>query len=86
MTEKISAPWTDEQVTNLNAYQQGDVWHPFTCGNDSRHRDLVATRDGWICPDCDYTQNWAHGFMADAEQLSRVKNKIAAFKASMEND
>ena len=26
---------------------------------------LIATPDGWICPSCDYTQDWAHGFMAD---------------------
>lgn len=25
-------------------------------------RELVATLDGWICPTCDYTQNWAHAF------------------------
>lgn len=23
-------------------------------------RELVATVNGWICPTCDYTQNWAH--------------------------
>ena len=22
--------------------------------------NLVATKNGWICPVCDYTQNWAH--------------------------
>lgn len=44
--------------------------HPFTCGGttgdgrDCRH-DLVATEDGWVCPACAYTQNWAHDFMAD---------------------
>jgi hypothetical protein len=24
---------------------------------------LVATPRGWICRDCEYTQNWAHDFM-----------------------
>lgn len=46
--------------------------HPFTCANrgDGNHRNvfgdlgaLVPTVRGWICPFCDYTQAWAHGFM-----------------------
>ncbi len=26
--------------------------------------NLIATKDGWICPVCGYEQNWAHSFMA----------------------
>lgn len=26
-------------------------------------RKLVATNEGWMCPTCDYTQNWAHASM-----------------------
>lgn len=49
--------------------------HPFTCPNrgDLAHniksigaRDhgmLIATKEGWRCPACDYRQDWAHGFM-----------------------
>ena len=25
--------------------------------------NLIATQKGWICPCCDYTQNWAHASM-----------------------
>lgn len=47
--------------------------HPFTCGSgnrtDSNHLDgqgkLVATESGWICPFCEYTQDWAHSFMLE---------------------
>ncbi len=61
---KLEAPFTAEQVVALNRWQQrGDI-HPFTCGNDSRHAVLVATEEGWHCPDCDYRQRWAHNFMA----------------------
>ena len=28
-------------------------------------RLLVATVAGWICPTCNYTQDWAHLFMAN---------------------
>jgi hypothetical protein len=73
------APWTDEQVVALNAFQTAGRFHPFTCGNDrgdENHRKvakergdrdfglLVATKEGWVCPACDYRQNWAHPFMA----------------------
>lgn len=26
---------------------------------------LIATKDGWICPVCNYKQNWAHRFMSE---------------------
>lgn len=64
--EKITTPFSEEQVKALNAYQETGVFHPFTCGIDSRHRDLVATPDGWICPDCFYKQNWAHKFIVES--------------------
>lgn len=56
---KSHAPWNDETIARLNAHQHDDRFHPYTCGYDSRHI-LVATREGWKCPECDYTQNWAH--------------------------
>lgn len=80
--------WTDEQVAALNAYQARDDSHPFTCGSDNRgdeaHRavqdedggdlgQLVATRQGWICPACDYRQFWAHDFMF-AQALTELRD------------
>lgn len=62
-----------DQVEQLNKTQVAGRIHPFTCPNrsDGEHRvfnsdlgALVATRRGWICPWCDYTQDWAHEFMA----------------------
>jgi hypothetical protein len=69
----IKAPFTPEQVEGLNRWQAADHAHPFTCRSgrrtDSSHLDgegvLVATERGWHCPFCDYTQDWAHDFMAD---------------------
>lgn len=63
-----------DQVQQLNVLQNEGRYHAFTCPNrgDGEHREfngdlgaLVATRRGWICAWCDYTQNWAHDFMAD---------------------
>lgn len=65
MTPIITAPWSADQVDALNRFQRASIVHPFTCpGHDGDgDRDLVATRRGWICCHCDYTQEWAHRFM-----------------------
>lgn len=60
----VFAPWKSEQVRSLNNYQTSPL-HPFTCGVDSRHRPLQATKRGWRCLDCSYTQNWAWKAMMD---------------------
>jgi hypothetical protein len=60
------APWTEKEVTALNAFQSCGRIHPFTCGGDhgsQTDRVLVATPSGWVCRGCDYTQDWAHDFM-----------------------
>lgn len=65
----IKAPWTQEQVDALNAWQKLGYVHEFTCPMDHPDdRVLTATPAGWICPSCSYTQNWAHDHMADKSQ------------------
>lgn len=67
VSTRIQAPFLDEEVIQLNSWQSNHPFHPFTCGGDhDRPVNLVATRSGWVCPDpeCDYTQDWAHEFMA----------------------
>lgn len=74
---QIKAPWTLEQVAALNRWQSNDHVHPFTCGSgnrkDERHMDkegvLLATASGWVCPYCDYRQDWAHDFMLDGSMV-----------------
>ena len=93
----IKAPFTSEQVAKLNAFQQCEWHHPFTCQQDGdaehikyefdkahpgkdfeehirngkaqgfsdpaivfKQTSLIATEKGWICPVCDYKQDWAH--------------------------
>ena len=78
--EKIESPWIEEQVQALNAFQNLNSFHPFTCGGDrgdeahkkyaKEHNQsdwgiLEATENGWVCPVCGYTQNWAHGVMVN---------------------
>lgn len=66
--------FTPDEVASLNAYQNSNAFHPFTCGGnrtDAKHLDgegrLVATEYGWTCPYCEYKQNWAHDFMKNWE-------------------
>lgn len=65
---KIYAPFTKAQIVALNQYQQTGRFHPFTCPNRGEHigeGELVATVSGWICPQCDYTQDWALAKMVE---------------------
>lgn len=68
------APWTDEEVRRLNEHQKNERFHPFTCGSgrrtDKDHLDgegvLVATNQGWMCPYCDYRQDWCYQTMVNS--------------------
>lgn len=62
--DPIKAPWTPEQVKALNEFQACPSVHPYTCGGCNNRDGLVATAEGWRCPDCDYKQDWAHEFSA----------------------
>jgi hypothetical protein len=77
---KIVAPWDDATVAALNRWQAAGSVHSFTCTGDradaaharsaallgqSDGGVLVANPNGWHCPACGYTQDWAHGFMRD---------------------
>lgn len=76
----MKAPWTQAQVEALNAYQTAGEFHPFTCGNDhGGDRVLVAVPSGWTCPGCDYTQDWAHGFMFDHQSELLSAEDAATF-------
>ena len=58
----IKAPWTQDQVDSLNAYQKSELHHEYTC---DKHHVLVAHENGWICPSCTYQQNWCHDWSAN---------------------
>ena len=63
---KVKAPFTDDQVRSINAYQKSGAFHPFTCGTEGCQGILRATREGMVCDTCrQWTQDWVHDFMAD---------------------
>ena len=62
----IIAPWSEDQVTSLNAFQNSGAFHAYTCrAGGAEHAPLVATTLGWRCENCDYQQIWAHEWTAD---------------------
>lgn len=84
-SQRIFAPWTDEQVAALNNWQETAHVHPFTCGGSvhdgNTHGErptLVANTDGWTCPEehCNWRQNWAHAFMADPNVLTNREDAL----------
>ena len=70
----IEAPWTDEQVEQLNRFQRDSEFHPYTCCGDGLEQFcerkqkvspgiLIATNEGWICPCGKYKQSDCTEFM-----------------------
>jgi hypothetical protein len=67
--KRAEAPWDGAQVDNLNDFQWMNIeFPPYTCdrcNGEDEDRALVATTDGWVCPGCNYTQNWASEYAAN---------------------
>lgn len=81
-------PWTQETVDALNERQKSGTVHPYTCGGnrtDAAHLDgegvLVATVNGWMCPYCDYRQDWFH---EDQHELFRSRDAAAGGRHLLE--
>jgi hypothetical protein len=72
------APFTKEEVENLQKWQNSAKVHPFTCESSNIHpnTNLVPTVDGWVCPHpkCGITQNWCHDFMLDGAALQSIES------------
>jgi transposase-like protein len=79
--KKTFAPWSTAQVATLNAWQISGLIHPFTCKHTHRRANtLQAGQEGWYCPRCDYTQNWAHDYMVDRDELHRRREQLVALE------
>jgi hypothetical protein len=70
--ELSTAPWTEDEVRNLEDWQSCPWVHAYTCGHcrdadplcDDEHA-LVPTVYGWRCPTCDMRQNWCMALMVN---------------------
>lgn len=70
---QIHAPWSDRQVEAINRFQQCNHVHPFTCGRENCRDVLVAKHFGFVCPSCNYKQDWCHTSMADGSWEQSIK-------------
>ncbi len=62
----IHAPWTQEQVDNLNAYQLNDKVHEYTAMDGTI---LIATTEGWRKTlEGPVVQTWCHDWSAQGIQ------------------
>jgi hypothetical protein len=53
----VHAPWTPEQVAQIQAFQDNPMFHELTCSTHSG-QSLEVTADGLECSACDYRQTW----------------------------
>jgi hypothetical protein len=60
----VRAPFTPVQQQALYDWQNNPRVHPFTCING---HGALAVGPHWYCTECDYTQYWAHYFMAQPQ-------------------
>jgi hypothetical protein len=75
----ITAPWSDEQVENINRFQNAGAFHPFTCNcpHPERNYKLKATNEGLRCTDCGWDQRWVHVFMADGSAMANWEESMS---------
>jgi hypothetical protein len=57
--ETVNAPWTEEQMKILDDWQFNVQNHPYTC---LEGHTLYVSRDGFVCPICEYTQDWCYAY------------------------
>lgn len=81
----VEAPFTEEQVDNINDYQTSYTFHPFTCCSPEDIEEclrakgeddgiLIASKEGLTCPCGKYKQDWVHEFMALKRNNLKLEN------------
>jgi hypothetical protein len=57
------APWTDEEVANLKAFQKCGFYHAFM---DGQGHALIPMNEGWVATaGGPVVQDWCQGYMLD---------------------
>ena len=63
-----------EIIKAVRGWQDLEIVHPLTCGNNSNHQNLVPlevkSKVILICPDCEYKQNWVPDYVMNADVVS----------------
>lgn len=82
----VKAPFTEDQVRIIGELQSRVRYgHPYTCRRrtDSPHQVrngdtgvLDVSRDGFVCPDCGYVQDWIFESSLDMPLSSDISRLI----------
>lgn len=71
---KTEAPFTEEQISNINAWQKSGFVHQLTCPENDKHphgEKMFAIEIGMFCPECDgLQQEWVPTLVADGTGLA----------------
>lgn len=71
---RTDTPFTEEQVDNINAWQDSGVVHQLTCPDHDKHlhgHKMFAIEIGMFCPECDQLkQEWVPTAVADGTGLA----------------
>ena len=85
MRENPGVIVTNQQIIEkVLQWQNAGFVHPLTCGNDSRHQDLLAKElDGKVvlyCLHCNYVQDWIPEEVLSnyVERMQKIMPKDAA--------
>ena len=62
----MKAPFTKEQVKRIQAWQENQYTHSFTCGAEDCRMDLHVDKNGLYCGFCGYEQDWIHDIIANS--------------------
>lgn len=92
MSEQVKAPWTAEQVRNLEEFQNSPLVHPFTHSeaplNEDGQHALIPTEKGWVTrKGGPVVQDWAWDFMLDGtvmKAFEAVHRELEGLSSYME--
>lgn len=73
---KTEAPFTEEQVSNINEWQESGFVHRLTCPDncDEFGESMFAIEIGMFCPQCDgLKQEWVPTGVVDGTLLASAK-------------
>ncbi len=69
----IKAPFTQDQINSIVAFQKSPHNHPFTCCN---HNIMNTYSEGLLCLKCEKLQDWCHDFMANWQWKKNLEIKL----------
>ena|ERR1700685_4477358 len=80
------APFTEEQITRIQRYQNHPDYIGVLCYSCIRKEKMIAGKDGMQCPNCGATYVWAYGLLtreeAEQEASKRYNRPLSEYADS----